>query len=109
MARWILGLIVFIGSLALVGCDLSGARLTAEEKANQVGEGIVNYGDGMYYFNHSNDFGDVFAQFKREHPELEFVGMSAYDKCGSYGGATCGYYVYFREIDPPSNYSFNSP
>ncbi len=94
--RRVIMLVVLLG-FVLVGCppgddagDPSNLAMVSTDS------GIVDYGNGLYYFNcDESTFGNKLSMFLRERSELELVSISS-DNTDSQG-TTTGYFVYFRE------------
>lgn len=97
--------------LLIFGFSLACAAPAQTEEQVQAARAskIVKYDNGIYYFEFKHDFGKELSRFMDEHPELELVNFAPYDQCRSYGGATCGYFVYFRGEESSEGSDIQSP
>ena len=88
-------LIVFIG-VAFVAC--SDANDPNDPNDPDMGASknteLKNYGNGVYYFPYTRDFGNELSLFVENNPNLRLVSIAPLDIKG-YGNTT-GYYVYFE-------------
>lgn len=88
--------IVLLGAVLLGACEDNGAANPENIAAASPDRDIVDYGNGVYYFDATRDtFANKLSAFIMAHSELEFVGMTG-DSDSTYG-ISRGYFVVFRE------------
>lgn len=84
---------VFAFILAIL---LFGGFTCCGEKAKVERCNVVDYGNGVYYFDGTETkFGSSLSAFISEHPDMELVSMVGDDTDGY--GSTKGYFVVFRK------------
>ena len=102
-----LKLFVVVLIISLFGILTTGCVPSADDPKNvttknveveYVRNGIVDYGNDVYYFNYTEAaFGNAVSKFREDNPELELI-TSASDDTDGYGH-TAGYFVFFKKKD----------
>ena len=88
--------VVLISCSMFIGCEKDGAANPSNDANKTENNGVVNYGNGVFYFSEDDDaFGDSLSQFIRDNPELEIVAMA--DNSRGPGGYSMGHWVVFRK------------
>lgn len=86
---------VMVLTSCLSGCDDPASNQTNVNIATASTAGIIDYGNGVYYFPYKLDgFGNSLSRFIKDHPEYELIALSGSGQ-GDYGRDD-GYFVVFR-------------
>ena len=99
-----------IAAMLLLGFSSAcGPPPTPEVREAERASKIRAQGNGIYYFKFGGSFGKELSRFMDEHPELELVNFAPYTDSRGYGGATLGYFVYFRGEESSEGSDIQSP